>query len=588
MDFFWIINPFFSIICGIVAYKKHRNVIGWMLCGIILSWIALIILIFLPKLSESSQDKNNERRLSRLFQNIIGKIKDRRLKQVRKPKVGRKPKVIFRPPEEIFTYERNAFQVLGILPKQATVRTITKRESELTNWIKAGFPVKDYPGYCAVPWPESMPITEMDISNAHLRLQDNLKRIKEELFWLRIDDEADKAYQCLIQGDFESGANLWNSARGSNSQYAAAQALHNLTVLRHAIVLNQEKTLTGNPGMNGDQIDNWKQVFELWKGIQLNDKCWDYLQERVVYLDDHRIHVERLRKTLPYMVLKINLEIASAALRQEFLEYSKQHMSLIKNSGFDFKDVTKIEKDFLNYFIKELKMIRQEMEDHPKNTERSDLYKRYESHIEDARNLSSDAAKSDAIKKAVALKDEIVKLSPVIIKEYIPHIKRAKEVKKRVDYFEGCSHIKTEIEEIMSIPDKQIKKDFNTATDRFISLRDEIFNHAQYLIGEWDKIGNNYFASEAKREIKGLFEENARKLKDARKALSGASDIAKKGKEMFILMDDLCCDEGRRKQINYDIEWLDKQNRDIGDAVSNLGKLETSINNSLNIMRQSY
>lgn len=584
---FWIINPFFSIICGIVAYKKQRNVIGWMLCGIILSWIALIILIFLPKLGEPSQNKIKERRLSRLFQNIIDKIKrHRELKQIRKPKFGRKPKVIFRPPEEIFTYEKNAFQVLGILPKQATVRTITKREAELTNLIKAGLSFKDHiAGYCAVPWPESKPVNEMDISNAHSRLQDNLKRIKEELFWFRIDGETDRACQCLIEGDFEGGVNLWDSARGSNSQYAAAQALHNLTVLRHAIVLNQGKTLTGNPGMNSTQIDNWRQVFELWKGIQLNDKCWDYLQERVVYLDDHRIHVERLRKTLPYMVLKINLAIANAALRQELLEYSKQHMSLIKNSGFDPKDIAKIERDFFNYFMRELKMIKQQLEDHPKNIERADLYKKFESCVENIRNLSTDSAKNDAAKKAMAVKDEIIKLSPEAIMQYIPHIKKVKEVKKMVDYFDGCSHIKTELEEIMSIPDKQIKKDFNVAIDRFISVRDEVSNYANYLIGEWNKVVNNIYASGAKREIKGLFEENARKLRNVRDARSGCADIAKKGKEMFKLMEDLCCDEERGKQIKDDIEWLDKQNRDIGDAVS---RLENWINNNLNTLRQSY
>ena len=285
------------------------------------------------------------------------------------------------------------------------------------------------------------------------------------------------------------------------------------------------------------------------------------------------------------MVLKINLEIANAALRQELFEYSKQHISLIKNSGFDFKDVTKIEKEFFNYFVRELKMKREELENHPKNTERSDLYKSYESHIENARNLSSDSAKNDAIKKAVAVKDEIVKLAPVSIKEYIPYIKRVKEVKKRVDYFDGCSHIKAELEEIMAIPDKQIKKDFNIATDRFYTLAKEISNYANYLIAEWNKRVNDVFASAAKKEIKGLFEENARKLREAKEVLNRATEIAKEGKEMFSLMEDLCCDETCRKQIKNDIEGLDKQKRDLSETFP---KLETWINRNLNTFRQSY
>ncbi len=423
-------------------------------------------------------------KILKALQNIINKIKGlARLKRVRKPKFGCKPKVIFRFPEEIFTFEKNAFQVLGILPKQATIKTITKRTNELTNLIKAGLPFKAHiHGYCAVPWQESNPITENDISNAHARLQDNLKRINEELFWFRVEDGEDEAFKSLLDGNFEKAMDLWDSAKSSNSKYSAAQALHNLAVLKHTLSLKQEKTLTGNFGMNTTQIDNWKQIFGLWKNVHLNDKCWDYLQERVIYIDDPRIHVQHLRKTLPYMVLKINLEIAIAALRQELLEYSKQHIFLIKNSGFDSKDITEIERDFFNYFIRE-------------------------------------------------------------------------------------------------------KKDFNIATDRFYSLANEISNYANYLIGEWNKIVNNVFASGAKREIKGLFEENARKLRDAKEVLNRATEIAKRGKEMFSLMEELCCNEDCRKQIKNDIEGLDKQKRGLGDAFS---KLETWINRNLNTFRKSY
>lgn len=583
---FWIIHSIFIIICGIVAYKKHRNIIGWMACATLLSWIALVILIFLPALPGTSPEIVKVKEFFGWVRNVFGKTKGPREVKRQKPRAGsKKSKVAFRYPDEIFTYEKNAFQVLGILPKQATVRAITKRENELTNLIKAGLPIKDYiPDYCPVPWSEAKPATETDISNAHSRLQDNVKRMKEELFWFNID-ETDEVYKCLREGDFGRGMNLWDSAKECDSQYTAAQALHNLAVLKHALVLKQEKNLTTNPGMTAEQIARWKEVFELWRNVHFNDTFWEYIQERAVILDDHRVHVEHLRKTLPYLILKINLEIAIAAFRQKFSEYSKQHMSLIQNSGFDSKHTEKVLKEFFNHFIRELNMIRQELEGHPKNIERAELYEEYESHIEAVRNSSTDSAKNDAIREAIAKKDKIIELAPKVINQYIPSIKRAREIKKQVDHFGGCSYIKTELEEILSIPYKQIRRDLETAIEKFILVRDEISNYANFLIEEWNKRVNDYWASADKREIKRLFEDNALKLIGVRSARNECAEIVKSGKEMFKLIVDLCCDDERRRQIKSDIESLDRQNRDIGEALS---KLEAWVNNNLNTLRQSF
>jgi len=44
-------------------------------------------------------------------------------------------------------------------------------------------------------------------------------------------------------------------------------AKHNLAVLMHACVLNQEKNIASNPGMGSSQMDSWKKVFLMGGGL---------------------------------------------------------------------------------------------------------------------------------------------------------------------------------------------------------------------------------------------------------------------------------------------------------------------------------
>ena len=94
----WVVHLLFSIGCGIIAYYKNRNVLAWTIGGFILSVAAFLILIFLPKLNDTVDF--NKKDLRSAF---------------KKFKVGviRKPKKTFKFPGAAFTYEKNAFQILG-------------------------------------------------------------------------------------------------------------------------------------------------------------------------------------------------------------------------------------------------------------------------------------------------------------------------------------------------------------------------------------------------------------------------------------------------------------------------------------------
>ena len=423
-------------------------------------------------------------------------------KKVHGPK---KATIKFRFPEVVDIYQKNAFQVLGIIPQEATIRAITKRKKDLSALIGSDLAIKEHlHDYHAIPWSEDNRITEADINNAYSRLQDNLKRMKEELFWFHLEEGNDEAFRCLLDGEFEKGVELWKAKKENDPQsYSTAQALYNLAVLDHALVLTQERATVGNPCISNAQIENWKRVFSLWIEVHGNNKCWDYYQKRVIYIYDHRIndrYLRRLRKELPSLILNINLELAQAALKQDMFNYAKQTLNLIRESGFDSREIDKVIEAFCSLFVRELKAIMQNLENHPNDKEKHELYK-----------------------------------------EYKFFLKKALKVKDLADKLDVSSYIKLEIEEIISIPRKQVKDDLNLAID-----------YVNILIRKWQEAVNG------------------EKLSDLKDAVNKATDITIKGNGIFRIIKDLCCDVEDKSQVKSDNAWLDAQREALGTVVSSV------------------
>ncbi len=130
-----------------------------------------------------------------------------------------KSKTTIRFPEDVFMYEKNGFQVLGLIPYKADkIRQLTKRKDELSALIKASLQPKDHlkENYYAVPWPGIKSTSESDINNAYSRLQDAPTRIKEELFWFHLEEDNIEPFNCLLTGNFNEGRRQWESKKDDN------------------------------------------------------------------------------------------------------------------------------------------------------------------------------------------------------------------------------------------------------------------------------------------------------------------------------------------------------------------------------------
>jgi len=221
-------------------------------------------------------------------------------------------------------------------------------------------------------------------------------------------------------------------------------------------------------------------------------------------------------------------------------KYAKQHLDLIKNSGFDAKDINRIEKDFFAIFLRELKAV-----------------------IHDFENFSSSNHKKI---------DERYK-------EYKLFLEKTAEIKKRVDYFDGYTHIKRVIEEIVTLVGEPIKKDLNSVINRGIGIGNDITECAGSLIELWNSQPpySTQFSA-----IRNNFEKNARKINVFKRAVKEVTDFINKGKPLFKRMEKLCGDDEVKEYINKDIKWMDEQKTEFGKIISST---ENFINRNLSTMR---
>jgi hypothetical protein len=391
------------------------------------------------------------------------------------PKAVKKRTIDFKFPESIRIFEKNAFNVLGIIPIKANVNSSVKRKKDLAVLVKANLAEqadkhikKDY---YRVPWPGTAAVSELEINSAFAKLQDAGKSIEEELLWFHLEGNHLGTFKCLVNCDFQEVKRCWQEERRNRpNTYAAALALHNLAVLEHALVLLQEKTAAKKPGMEKMQRERWKNVFDLWREVSNNNKCWEYFQKRKIYMNEpgmDKSYFNDLPRRLQERVLKINLDIARAARAQGLSDYSKQHLDLIENSGFDEKAISKINREFFKNDIKNLEIIRRNLRNGNNGNPNKNPYQEYENTLE-----------------------------------------KAAKIKKGIDAFNGGSFTKKEFYDIVTIIRVDIKEDFNETVGKFYQLLGEINTKANLLIKLLNGIAMGTSSANAFSILQGISKTN--------------------------------------------------------------------------------
>ncbi|WP_183091530.1 hypothetical protein [Streptomyces radicis] len=200
-------------------------------------------------------------------------------------------------------YRHNAFRVSG-LPVTATPRAVRRRGAELRAAEALGAAASPGVGWLALdPRPDHAAVRE-----ALRRLDDPLRRVADELFWLWPLPETDGLDLGAAAAVWESAAAPARGGRGRPGDELRGISLHNLAVLHHASVL---ESTTGGP-------DDWRRAYRYWRLALDDESCWRWLDTRIAALADPRLRGvtgDVVRDALPAVLLTIHAGPAVDAAR---------------------------------------------------------------------------------------------------------------------------------------------------------------------------------------------------------------------------------------------------------------------------------
>jgi len=264
--------------------------------------------------------------------------------RVRAARLGRERRRTLRlPAEPLEIYEKNAYQMLGLVPGETSTRRLMRRRGEIDTLLAAEMPIGEHLSDLfrvrgLGPDPE---LDEAAVSAAIARLQDEPDRIAEELLWFRLDAEENSVLDALRAGDLDSAEAAWAERRNRGSASERAAALANLAVLAHARALAKERELS-SPARVADH-EAWTRSLALWREVHEADSCWEHFALRQKRSTDPRVDdffIQGLRRSLPARVLKINLELARSAALQGHEAYARAQLDLVRCSGLGDVDAT--------------------------------------------------------------------------------------------------------------------------------------------------------------------------------------------------------------------------------------------------------
>jgi hypothetical protein len=378
-------------------------------------------------------------------------VKDVRVRRVAASRMRARRRVLRPPDEATSLYERNAFQVLGLLAHEASTTTIMRRRDELLTLVESRMPVEGHlDGYHRVGWGGSVTLDRTEISGAVARLQDEPDRLREELLWFRLEGEGAPVLAALRAGNLDEAERTWRQRRASApSPYERAQALHNLAVLRHARVVAHERAAAAT-ARSGDR-DAWHACLLLWSEVIATPECWEHFERRRRRARDQRVDarfVQELRASLAARVLGVHVQLIEAAETQGFLEYARAHVRLIEESKL------------------------------PVEAKDAALERLFTERVRKARHLLKPLIlQSESLVSAV----DLARLE----KEY-------RSIRESMTRLGGATRLRSLAHDAVSAARERLRNEVNGAHSRFMEADRECFEGIKHLIDVWNEFTREY------------------------------------------------------------------------------------------------
>lgn len=241
-------------------------------------------------------------------------------------------------------YRTNSFRVSGlcVTTEDADMYSQLKKLEKLARFDGAA---QQGPMGCL---PLQPPPDLNAMRNAGRRLHDMESRLVDEFFWFwPVGDTSkpngDAGLELLRRGDVRRVQEYWSGIpRDSHNRFKAS---HNLAVLYHALALDIEYTAESQTGQLGSGIQTlreeyWQTALRYWVSTVGDEALWVHMASRADVLDDPRLRpesgfIDRLRQSLPEAISSISVDLAVRAAKHGDTSQAKQHMTYIRESGFD-------------------------------------------------------------------------------------------------------------------------------------------------------------------------------------------------------------------------------------------------------------
>ncbi len=247
-------------------------------------------------------------------------------------------------------YQNNAFRVLGLLTDVTTSQIVAR-----ANEIKVKKSVDLGAGYeYDFLWLGPIDRSEENITSAVQRLEDPVRRIKQELSWFWLQSEGDqKAVKALTKGEIQDAFAIWLKDSGLTVSHLyskeifplttpeALTALHNLFVLFQAILLRNELS------KSEDQIivlvendpksqENWAVALRVFNFLHANQKFWDLVKKRIDQMQDRRaqnVSMDEIRESALNNALSAHFFLMTRALGNKDLPMLDKHIEILENAN---------------------------------------------------------------------------------------------------------------------------------------------------------------------------------------------------------------------------------------------------------------
>ncbi|MCB9757527.1 MAG: hypothetical protein H6753_03775 [Candidatus Omnitrophica bacterium] len=247
-------------------------------------------------------------------------------------------------------YQNNAFRVLGLLTNVTTAEIMAR-----ANEINVKKSVDFDGGYeYDFPWLGPLDRSEENITSAVQRLEDPVRRIKQELSWFWLHSESDRqAIKALTNRQFKSAFETWVKASGltidqlSDKEISplttpdALTALHNLFVLFQATLLRNELKAPEDQSIvlleaSAQSEKNWEVALRIFNFLHNKEQFWSLVQLRIAGMQDRRVQnisLDEIKESALNNALSAHFFLITKALSAKNLSMLDKHIEILENAN---------------------------------------------------------------------------------------------------------------------------------------------------------------------------------------------------------------------------------------------------------------